>query len=101
MTANELNELTLSNKLVQKLSKCHITVQDIENMCLTTRKSKRKLYISTQIEDVESVNDILKGYEFCVLTGTSDWSKEAVQKRILENGGTVVLTEGQYYILTR
>lgn len=94
LSAEELAALTSENKPVLKLTKAHISLEDVENLFKVTRKGKKKTWNSEIVEEAEVKNDILKGYEFCVLTGTDEWPKQDVHKAILENGGAVVLTEG-------
>lgn len=94
LTLSELKALTLQDKPVLKLSKSHITMEDIKNLMKTTHTRKRKFYSEMLVEVEEIETEILKNYEFCVLSGTEEWPKEEVQKTILENGGTLALTEG-------
>lgn len=94
LTLSELDTLTLQNKPVLKLTKAHITMEDIENLMKVTRTRKRKFYSEEIVEVAEVKTGILQNYEFCVLSGTEDWPKNEVQKDILENGGRLTLTEG-------
>lgn len=93
LSTNELTELTYGNKPVEKLSKCHILIEDIENMQSSVRNRKRR-YQAPIISIAEQKSEFLKGFEFCILTGNKDWTLEDIQKVIQENGGEIVLTEG-------
>lgn len=90
----QLNELTSEDKPVLKLTKAHITMDDIENLVKSTRTRKRKFYSEPNVEVEEVKTRILKNYEFCVLSGSDEWPKQEVQKAVLENGGSLTLTEG-------
>lgn len=92
MTTSELRELTAGGKAVEKLGKRHLYLEDIENAQNTSRPKKLR-YQAPELVTAEEKTGILRGYEFCVLTGNSQWKKEEVQKEILENGGKIVLTE--------
>lgn len=93
LTVSELNALTLENKAVLKLTKTHVTLEDIENLIKLTRPRRKKVFSEPVVDVAEVKTGILKNYEFCVLSGTIDWPKEEVQKAILENGGNITLTE--------
>lgn len=94
LTLTELNALTLDDKPVLKLTKSHITMEDVENLVKAKRTRKKKFYNEPIVEVAEVKTGILKSYEFCVLSGTPTWSKEQIQRDVLENGGRITLTEG-------
>ncbi|KAF5275361.1 hypothetical protein FQR65_LT04189 [Abscondita terminalis] len=92
LTLTELLELTGSSKPVQKLSKRHLEISDLE--VVEKERKVRRRYANVEMIPVEEKADFLAGYEFCVLTGCEEWKKEDVEICIRENGGTVVLNEG-------
>lgn len=93
LSTSEFEELTCGNKAVEKLTKCHIFMEDIENMQSNVRVKKRK-YQAPTIPVAEQKSNFLNGFEFCVLTGNKAWTIEDIQKAVQENGGEIVLTEG-------
>lgn len=44
------------------------------------------------------ISNILDGKEFCVLSATSKLSKPSIEKKIIENGGTIVQNPGITFI---
>lgn len=94
LTLLELDTLTLENKPVLKLTKAHITMEDIDNLMKVIRTRKRKFYSEEIVEVAEIKTGILQNNEFCILSGTEDWPKNEIQKNILENGGRLTRTEG-------
>lgn len=93
LTMAELNELTVENKPVLKLTKAHIHMEDIENLMKIKRTKKKKFYSEPTVGIEEVKTGILKNYEFCVSSGSETWPKREIQKAILENGGRITLTE--------
>ncbi|KAK5642584.1 hypothetical protein RI129_008751 [Pyrocoelia pectoralis] len=90
LSLSELEELA-GTKAVQKLSKRHIELSDLE--VVEKEKKIRRRYVPAEIKPVEAKSDILSGYEFCVLSGYEDWGKDDVEISIRERGGSVVLVE--------
>ncbi|GJQ76364.1 Lig4 [Trypoxylus dichotomus] len=94
LTLTELEELISSYSPIQKLYNNHIRLEDIEYEVQKTKRFKPK-FADSNVEVEETVSDICKGYEFCVLSGTVKWKVEDVERTIKENGGRVVKTEGE------
>lgn len=92
LSLKELEELTGSLKPVQKLSKRHLELSDLE--VVEKERKVRRRYVNVEMPEVGKKTELLAGYEFCVLTGCDEWKKEEVETCIRENGGTIVLNEG-------
>ncbi|XP_018322080.1 DNA ligase 4 [Agrilus planipennis] len=87
----ELEDLTIGSKHVEKLNKRHLELDDLQIM---TKKRRKVILKAKNLKDIEVKRNILDGYEFRVLTGNKEFSKDTIEKLIIENGGNVVQNEG-------
>lgn len=93
---------------MEKLAKRHYTSDDITGAS-TSKIAKRSLKAVPKItnilpgsgfqENIELVDDICHGKDFCLLTsGTNIPSKDELQRSILKHGGKVVVSPGKLFI---
>lgn len=92
LTMEELLGLITGGKSVQKLSKRHLKLSDLDEPP-QEKRFKTGGYVPPEIPQIEKKKNILDGFEFHVLTGMPDWRKEDVEKDIIENGGSIVQYE--------
>lgn len=93
LTLTEMEELVSSGSSVHKLYNNHLCLEDIEHEVQKIKKFKPK-FVDSTVEIEEKLSDILMDYEFCVLSGSTNWEIKDVERVIKENGGTIVKTEG-------
>lgn len=91
LTTLGLSDMTRSRKSVIKLTRRHLTLDDLQY----TKRTKRRQNAIVPIEykDVEKTTNILEGYEFCVWSGIGDYSKTDVEKLVASNGGEITQVE--------
>lgn len=66
---------------------------------MTNNRTNAKATVSARFKGVDSsqvnkVNDLFAGKEFCVITGSEKHSKPSVEKKIIESGGEIVQNPG-------
>lgn len=101
-TTKEFRSLVKDPGVIQKLTKRHVTADDVADGPPT--KSPRKAkgaeikvanYSPGEKTDIVRVSRLLDGKEICVVNGNDDISKQEVEKIVQEHGGTIVQNPGR------
>ncbi|XP_054278931.1 LOW QUALITY PROTEIN: DNA ligase 4 [Macrosteles quadrilineatus] len=76
----------------------HITQQSPRARKRRAPRDERSIgtqFLNNQLHSVSSLSQMLNGLEICVLTGTPEMSKQQLELKVKESGGTVVLNPGK------
>lgn len=103
MTTAELQELR--NATESKLVSRHVHLDDEEEIDSPTKKKRRVVrtdkpvligsqFKAADVSGLTKVSELFNGLEMCVVNGPSTHSKQALEKLIVEHGGTIVQHPG-------
>ncbi|XP_015585173.1 DNA ligase 4 isoform X6 [Cephus cinctus] len=100
-SVTELKSLVKDTGAVQKLSKRHVTSDDVDEVPITKIPRTRKSYPPTvakqftgiRASEVVRLTRLFYNKEFCVINGNDKHTKEDIERLLLEHGATVVQNE--------
>lgn len=87
----ELDELEENDE--PEIKKKRIVNRTVKRTTVNTR------FKGVDESSVEKIGDFLKGKEFCVINGNEQYDKQALEKFIIQYGGSIVQNPGVFFLI--